>query len=147
VVADMLGYSPGGIRHIALSAEAGLGTCDLQKINVNAVNRPVDDKRLSPPPPLAERFRCRIEAQGACCTCMGNLMFALERLKEKGLLDKSQQFLVGQGAAASSADKGLSIAVGRCAAEKGSTDVLIDKCPPSAGIIFRSTVSALKKHP
>ena len=31
VVADTLGYKPRDIRHIAYSADAGLGTCDLEE--------------------------------------------------------------------------------------------------------------------
>ena len=91
VVADTLGYAPRDIRHIAYSADADLGNCDLQTIKILELNLPTRNKRFTPPVQISKRFPCQIQAEGACCTCMGNLMFALERLKEKGLLDKSQQ--------------------------------------------------------
>jgi len=137
VVADMLGYAPVSIRHITLSTDAGLGTCDLQRIKTHAVNQPADKKLISPPPHYTRRFQCRIDAEGACCTCMGNLIFALERLNEKGMLGKAQHFLVGQKVKVPPVDKAMTIAVGKCAAEITNADILIDKCPPSAGTIYR----------
>jgi uncharacterized protein (DUF362 family) len=140
VVADMLGYEPRTIRHIADSADAGLGTCDLKKIHIQALNKPLIEEKLTPPPHYAERFPCRINADGACCTCLGNLLFALERLKEKGALSSSQCFVVGQKPGDLSSKK-MTIAVGQCAVECSDADIRIDKCPPSAGFIYRKLAS------
>ena len=145
VVADMLGYAPRTIRHIAHSADAGLGTCDLDKIRIRALNRPPKDERFEPPPRLSKRFPCNIHAEGACCTCMGNLIFALERLHEKGLLSKNLHFLIGQKANISSSGAGKTIAVGQCAAKQNAADLGIDACPPTASAIYRSVASANRK--
>ena len=67
-------------------------------------------------------------------------MFALERLKEDGRLKKSQLFLVGQQVKPNQIDKGLTVAVGSCAAGVVKSDVQIDRCPPSAGMIYRCIV-------
>jgi uncharacterized protein (DUF362 family) len=144
VVADMLGYEPRAIRHIAYSADAGLGTCDLNQIEACALNRPVNDRQVQPPPHYTKRFPCRISADGACCTCMGNLLFALERLQERRLLSKKQQFLVGQKAQRTSHNAALTIAVGQCAVNASHADVAIDACPPSAGMIYQQAASAIK---
>ena len=48
VAADMLGYAPRNIRHIAYSADAGLGTCDLKEIPIRSLNRPLWNKTFQP---------------------------------------------------------------------------------------------------
>ncbi len=146
VVADMLGYAPRTIHHIAYSAAAGLGTCDLDQITIRALNRPTKDERFSPPPHYTKRFPCHISAEGACCTCMGNLLFALERLHEQGLLSKRQHFLVGQKPGISSTDSAMTIAVGQCAVKSVAADVCIDPCPPSAGMIYQCVASVMRSR-
>lgn len=143
VVADRLGYAPRDIRHIAHSADVGLGTCELERIKVRPLNRPTKDERYRPPPHYSARFPCHVNADGACCTCMGNLIFALERLNEKGLLSKSQSFLVGQIPERSANDKLTTIAVGQCATKINKADLCINECPPTARTIYKSVVRAI----
>jgi hypothetical protein len=144
VVADMLGYSPRTIRHIAYSADAGLGLCDLKQIKIDALNQPTNDHMIPPPVHFWEKFPCRIEADGACCTCMGNLLFALERLNEKGRLSEDQLFLTGQKVNLPPDSTDTTIAVGQCAVKRAAADIQIDKCPPSAGTIYRNIISSRK---
>jgi uncharacterized protein (DUF362 family) len=142
VVADMLGYTPRDIEHIAHSADGGLGACDLGRIEVRSLNRPLGRKRFSPPVHYTKRYPCSINAEGACCTCEGNLIFALERLKEQGLLSDRLSFLVGQSFRISGRPKGFTIAVGQCASKAENVDLHIDGCPPSAGKIQQSVAAA-----
>lgn len=144
VVADRLGYAPRDIRYIAHSADAGLGTCDLEEITIRSLNRPTKNEAYGPPPPYSERFPCHINADGACCTCVGNLVFALERLNEQGLLSKKQSFLVGQIPKESTANKKATIAVGQCAAKDNRADVTINECPPSARTIYQRVLSEIR---
>jgi uncharacterized protein (DUF362 family) len=144
VVADMLGYLPRTIRHIALSADAGLGLCDLKQIKIDALNQPTADQAIPSPVHFWEKFPCRIEADGACCTCMGNLLFALQRLNEKGLLSEDQLFLTGQKVNLPPDSSDTTIAVGQCAVKRAAADIQIDKCPPSAGTIYRNIISSRK---
>jgi uncharacterized protein (DUF362 family) len=141
VVADRLGYAPRDIRYIAHSADAGLGTCDLGEIRIRSLNRPTKNETYVPPPPYSERFPCHIHADGACCTCMGNLVFALERLNEQGLLSKKQSFLVGQIPKKPTTHKKGTIAVGQCAAKASKADVNINECPPTARTIYQRVLS------
>ncbi len=145
VVADTLGYKPRDIRHIAYSADAGLGTCDLKKIRIQSLNRPSEVKRFSPPVHYSKRFPCFIIAEGACCTCMGNFIFALERLNEKGLLSDRLSFLIGQNPKIPLQKKAFTIAVGQCASKQDATDLCIDDCPPTASNIYQSVASAMAK--
>lgn len=143
VVADTLGYAPRAIRHISHSADAGLGTCDLDQISIRPLNRPSKDERFRPPPHYSRRFPCHISAEGACCTCMGNFIFALQRLHEQGLLSKRLYFLIGQRRRISSGTGAMTIAVGQCAAKQNTADISIDKCPPTASTIYQCVASAI----
>jgi uncharacterized protein (DUF362 family) len=144
VVADIFGYAPCSIGYIAHSADAGLGVCDLGEITIHRLNRPSRDTHLTPALPYTKRFPCAIEAEGACSTCLGNLIFALERLHEKGLLSKGQRFFVGENAGISSEKDEVRFAIGQCAAEHGDAEISVDACPPSANTIYRHVESVLR---
>jgi uncharacterized protein (DUF362 family) len=146
VVADTLGYKPRDIRHIAYAADGGLGTCDLKKIKIHSLNRPSEIKRFSPPTHYSKRFPCSISAEGACCTCMGNFIFALERLDEKGLLSERLSFLIGQNPKIPTQKKAFTIAVGECASKQDAVDLCINECPPTASGIYQSVASAIGKR-
>lgn len=146
VVADMLGYTPRSIRHIAYSADAGLGGCELDSIQIHAMNRPAKNEKFTPPAHFSKRFPCQIHAEGACCTCMGNFIFSLERLKGKGVLSKNLHFLIGQKASPPNASDGITVAVGQCAAQKHAADVVIDSCPPTAGKICDEVLSEIRRQ-
>ena len=81
-----------------------------------------------------------------CCTCMGNLIFALERLHEQRMLFPQHTFLVGQQAGPPVDGTSMRIAVGQCATRQHQADVCIDVCPPSAGIIYQRVAAALKER-
>jgi uncharacterized protein (DUF362 family) len=146
VVADTLGYNPRDIRHIAYSADAGLGTCDLKKIRIQSLNRPSEIKRFSPPIHYSKKFPCSISAEGACCTCMGNFIFALERLNEKGFLSDRLSFLIGQNPKIRVQKKAFTVAVGQCASKQDGVDLCIDECPPTASNIYQGVASATAKR-
>ena len=145
VVADTLGYKPRDIRHVAYAADGGLGTCDLKKIKIHSLNRPSEAKRFSPPTHYSKRFPCSISAEGACCTCMGNFIFALERLNEKRLLSDRLSFVIGQNAKIPAQKKAFTIAVGECASKQAAADFCIDECPPTAGDIYQGVASAIAR--
>ena len=52
VAADMLGYEPRNIRHIAYSADAGLGTCDLEGNHNSFLESALWNKTFQPTPSL-----------------------------------------------------------------------------------------------
>jgi len=145
LVADILGYAPRDIKHIAYAEDAGLGTTNLEKISVQRLNRPAKEKLFAPPTHYTKRFECRIQAEGACCTCMGNLIFALERLSEQSLLSRDQHFMVGQKTRIPSGNSGTTIAVGQCAAKRVEADIQIYDCPPTARTIFQHVVADIRK--
>jgi uncharacterized protein (DUF362 family) len=142
VAANMLGYSPRTIRHIAHSADANLGNCHLGEITIHRLNRPSRDDRFTPAPRYTRRFPCQIRAEGACCTCLGNLIFALERLHERGFLSKKQHFFVGQKLVISQDKAEMTIAIGQCAVKQVNADIRVEACPPTASAIYHRVASA-----
>jgi uncharacterized protein (DUF362 family) len=145
IVASILGYSPGDIRHIAYSAAAGIGRADLDQIKVRQLNLPSVDRQYTPPDRYTNFFPCEIRAQGACSTCLGNLIFALQRLKEHGLLSPSLVFAVGQLSESVSNAEKIAVAVGKCAAERTGSGISIHACPPTAHAIFQRVEKKLKR--
>lgn len=143
VVADILGYAPRDIRHIAYAADAGLGTCDLEKIGIRSLNRPAEERHFAPPPHFSKRFPCTVIAEGACCTCTGNLVFALERLHRQGLLSKRVRIIAGQLSELPDKKGAFTIAVGSCVSEQTDVDCHINECPPGTGLIYRTIAKAL----
>jgi uncharacterized protein (DUF362 family) len=136
VVANMLGYDPRDIKHIAYCADGGMGSCDLQEINIRTLNRPSKPVEFSPSEHYTKRYPCSVIDAGACCTCTGNLIYALERLYERGLLSRQQIFFVGQKSKEIKRSELLSIAIGQCASDIIKADILIRECPPSASQII-----------
>lgn len=148
VAADILGYRPRDVPYIAYAADAGLGCCDLGDIDIKSLNHPSKLVKLSAPPPVADQFPCSINAEGACCVCMSNLVFALERLKADGILSSRFTFHLGQQARIaadagkiSSASGKIDIAVGNCVRSNLPTEAVVAECPPSANAIYSKVVS------
>lgn len=146
VVADTLGYKPRDIRHIGCSADAGLGSCDLEEIRLKTLNHPSKQIKITAPPPVSERFSCEINADGACCTCMGNLIFAMERLNDRGLLSKRLAFFIGQNSRIQDRQNQITVAVGSCASKENQAYLNIDECPPSASYIYEKVFSMIKER-
>ena len=143
VVAEILGYAPTDIRHIAFAADAELGPCDLKEIRIRSLNRPAVEKHFAPPPHYSKRFPCTIIAEGACCTCTGNLVFALERLNQQGLLSRRIRILAGQLAELPVEKGAFTVAVGSCVSKQAGVDCHINECPPSTGRIYQTIAKAL----
>jgi len=144
VVAEMLGYAPRDIQHIALAADAGLGSCDPENIRLRHLNRPVEEKHFALLPHYSERFPCKVIAEGACCTCTGNLVFALERLNRQGLLSKRICILAGQLSKLPDEKGVFTVAVGSCVSKLIGVDCHINECPPGAGRIYQAIAKALR---
>jgi hypothetical protein len=77
---------------------------------------------------------------------MGNFIFALERLNEKGLLLDRLTFLIGQNPKVPRQKKAFTIAVGQCASKQVAADFCIDECPPSASNIYQTVISVTAKR-
>jgi uncharacterized protein (DUF362 family) len=123
--ATLMGYRPDEIEHVALASALGAGSMDLSKAQVRQLGRPspAPARQSSALPQLSRH----VEAREACSACYGSLIHALERLRERGRLDRLRGTIhVGQGF------QGLVLSgmgVGSCASGCLAS---LPGCPPAA---------------
>jgi uncharacterized protein (DUF362 family) len=94
--AGSLGFTPkeiGYIRHFAEYRGVDLASYSPR---TKKLNRPKVEKQFSAERDPYRQFPCTVSAEGACCTCEGNLIFALKRLNEAGKLSRDQHFVLGR---------------------------------------------------
>jgi len=164
--AASIGFKPSDIMHLAHYADfRGIDLTDYQP-EVRELNRPAEQKQFTADTGILDRFPCRVTAEGVCCTCRGNLIFALKRLQERGALTHDQHFYIGR-ISPDSADgfregRSTRILVGDCAIrrsaeartvnkpsqtlhgprdQKSPTIIPIPGCPPDPGKILQSLIS------
>lgn len=152
--ATVLGFQPEEILHLAGFARYRGVDVDRFIPQLQRLNQPAEQKRFSVSTDPFKQFPCEVSGEGVCCTCRGNLVFALRRLKERGKLSRQQHFLIGRRAdtKAAKTDGGKIIAVGNCAIrgweeDPGSTNHLnhisIQGCPPEAAEIVNGLTENL----
>jgi uncharacterized protein (DUF362 family) len=95
-VAKTLGFSPDQITH--LRHYAGYRGVDLASFRpeVAELNSPTLQTQFSADTDPFSRYPCGVSAEGSCCTCRGNLVFALKRLNERGELSRDQYIINGK---------------------------------------------------
>lgn len=137
--AHLMGFDIGEIPYISMAEDIGAGTADLTSAEIIELNKDSGTKKLAPSGKV-RRLAAHIVEDGACSACYGSLVHALQRLHEKGLLDKLQEKLhIGQGFK----NKRLSgIGIGSCAAGFGRC---VKGCPPKAKEIVEYLEGVLQK--
>ncbi len=141
--AATLGFVPQQISHIAHYARARGVDLETFSPRLQKLNRPTGDRVFQTDTQPLRGYPCTVHSGGACCTCYGNLHFALERLSEAGLLQRDDHYYIGRGnTPRASGSKGRTVAVGDCAGRELSAaeSPLIDVpgCPPNADSIVRT---------
>ena len=124
-VCSTMGYSVSDVPYIGIAERLGVGSTDLDKAKVTALNDGCTDRRHSPSRRVASLARY-VDDKDACSACYGSLIYALNRLDESGQLRGHKETIcIGQ------AYRGQSgcIGVGNCT--KGC-DRSLKGCPPTA---------------
>ena len=121
--AQVLGYQTEDIPYIKMAEELGVGTADLSKLNLSTLEgtpceeEPLERKILA--------INYAAEEVDSCSACYGNLMGALRKLNEEGLLEKlNTKIGIGQGYK----EKSGKLGVGLCTK---NFDFNIPGCPPT----------------
>lgn len=126
--ADLLGLSSDQVEHIGLACRLGVGSADLARARVEALNQPA--RQLILPVEQAGPRRLladRVVADGACSACLGPLVHALQRLQERDKLARLPGPLaIGQGF---EGKQGAGVGIGGCTR---GLERFCDGCPPSA---------------
>ena len=130
-IASSMGYAPRDIEYIALAADIGVGSCDLDAADVVELNR---DETLARP--TSSRKVARLAKFAApkesCSACYANLIQALARLDDEGLLSRFAQrpVCIGQGYQG----QGGKLGVGKCTS---CMEHSLAGCPPKTPEILR----------
>ncbi|NLY44091.1 MAG: DUF362 domain-containing protein [Clostridiaceae bacterium] len=124
--AHLMGFSIEEVPYIAMAESIGVGTADLAKADIIELNKDSGTRKLTPSRRVQQLSRYIIE-DSACSACYGSLIYALERLDEKGLLNKLKQKLyIGQNFKNNKYD---GIGIGTCTS---GFDKHVKGCPPKA---------------
>lgn len=127
----LLGYTLSDVPYIELAANANVGSCDLDSLEIHTIGG--DGTERDEILPVTHRiFKLKDRAQDVdtCSACYESLMEALSRLEDEGLLEKiKDKICIGQGYRGKTGCYGI----GNCTKDFYHS---IPGCPPSADDIY-----------
>ena len=134
--AQLMGFEIEEIPYIPMAERIGVGTADLEHADIVELNKDSGSRKLTPSRRVQQLSKHIVE-DAACSACYGSLIYALERLSEKGLLNRfKEKFYIGQNFKNKRYD---GFGIGTCAS---GFDKCVKGCPPKA----RDIVEYLEKH-
>jgi len=125
--ASLIGFSTDDVPYIQIAEELGVGTTDLERLELTQLNEP-SDQPLARPTGQAAYLRCHTEERSACSACYGNLIHALKRLDEVGRL-KNLSHTISIGQEFKDVTDPDRVGVGICTKGLGKS---LPGCPPKA---------------
>lgn len=126
---SLLGYTSEDVPYIGMAEELGSGNTDLTKAEIIDLN-PNPLKEELPKHRRVLKVAYAVDESDSCSACYGNLVPALYRLQEEGLLEKlDTQISIGQGHIGKTGKLG----VGKCTKNH---DFCIMGCPPDEDLIY-----------
>ncbi len=129
--ASLMGFELADIPYITLAEEFGVGSTELATARIIELNSDASNTQLRPTGRVRELQRHTLPSS-ACSACYGNLIHALARLDERGLLiDLDQKLHIGQDYKGKS---GCGLGIGSCTCGYTSH---VAGCPPKAIEIVR----------
>ncbi|MGI6084575.1 MAG: DUF362 domain-containing protein [Acetivibrionales bacterium] len=130
-IASNMGYKPYEVNYIKIAEEIGVGSSDIDNAEVIVLD--MDESVAKPSPSRkVQKLSQYVKAKDACSACYANLIQALARLDDQGLLHrlKNNPILIGQAYKEQKAD---GIGVGKCTSCISRT---LGGCPPSTPAIL-----------
>lgn len=135
-VCDSMGYHPEDVPYIMLAEKLGVGNSDTAHANVVLLNEAEEGAGKFAMTGRVKRLAEYVEADSACSACYGSLIYALDRLSDRGLLKKGKGAVsIGQGYRGKTGKTGI----GSCTQ---CFDHSLKGCPPKAV----DMVEFLQKH-
>jgi len=129
---ELLGFNRFAVEYISMAEKMRVGKGNVEDAKIYEINKDSKPEKILQPSEKIKHLARWIEEDNACSACYGSLIHSLERLREKGKLDKlKEKILIGQGY---KGKPGGQIGVGECT--KNATRH-IPGCPPRAGDIVR----------
>jgi len=124
--AHLMGFSIEDVPYISMAEDIGVGSTDLANADIVELNKDNSSRKLMPSGKVQQLSR-HIAEDSACSACYGSLIYALERLNEKGLLNKLKEKLyIGQNYKNKQYD---GIGIGSCTS---GFNKYVKGCPPKA---------------
>ncbi|MEE9611434.1 MAG: DUF362 domain-containing protein [Desulfatiglandales bacterium] len=147
VCATVTGFEVSDILHVQLAAEADLGVCDMDLIEVRGEK--IDSVR-HPFSPFLQAARAlygdvRVVEKNTCTGCMGESVSTFLYLNKAGFHDRLQDLTIIMGTPEEIPPlKGMPVVIGRCAKEHSHLGVFVPGCPPHGIKITDAACQALK---
>lgn len=134
----LMQYSVDEVPYVRMAEKLGVGTADLSRAEIIRLNTGSSEDELPRQDRILE-VSYAVEEVDSCSACYGNLVHALTRLREEGLLEKlNDRIAIGQGMQGRTGRLG----VGRCT-EKFDTCIM--GCPPEPEKIYRELKEYIEK--
>ena len=135
----ILGYVKEDVEYVCMAEELGVGCGDLEKAEIRTIGDATDEEE----PPRERRIlevSYAVDDADSCSACYGNLIPALYRLKEEGLLDQLHERIgIGQG----QQDKTGPLGIGKCTR---NFDFCIMGCPPDEDKVYEELKRYIREH-
>ena len=135
-ICHSFGFSSDEVKYIKLAERLGAGSSDLESANIIKIGKTTDAK-LKPENIHAsgrvKRLSAYVESDNSCSACYGQLICALNKLDDEGLLrGKTQKIVNGQGYHKKEGESGK-IGIGGCTA---GYECSLKGCPPRSVDIY-----------
>ena len=129
-VCHLMHYSVDEVPYIRLAEKLGVGSADISGAEIIRLNGESEEEELPRQDRILE-VSYAVEEVDSCSACYGNLVHALNLLKEEGLLEKLHDHIaIGQGMQGKTGRLGI----GRCTKD---FDTCIMGCPPEPDQIYK----------
>ena len=138
-VCHLMHYTPDDVPYIRIAESLGIGSTDLESAEIISLNDGGEEALPTERKILDVAYA--VDEIESCSACYGQLLEALWRLKDEGLLDKLDTKIgIGQGMQGRTGKLGI----GRCTKD---FDVCIMGCPPDEDKIYRELKAYIEAHP
>ena len=129
--ANLMGFRPEDIEYIPIAASYGIGSMNIDDINLIELNKP--SASSAKPHGAVARLASYTAPDMACSACYASLIHALKRMDDNGSIRKlkGMKIACGQGYRGKSPDIGTGI----CCKD---ARISVKGCPPSAADILRT---------
>ena len=135
----LMQYHVDEVPYIRMAEKLGVGTTDLSKAEIIRLNGDSEEDELPRQNRILE-VSYAVEEVDSCSACYGNLVHALNLLREEGLLDKlKDRIAIGQGMQGRTGPLGI----GRCTS---GFDTCIMGCPPEPEKIYEELKAYILAH-
>ena len=130
--ANLMGFKLSDVPYIKLAESYGVGSADLSQANIISLNEP-QSVTSARPTGYARELAHYTDPKDACSACFGNLIHALKRMDENGVLEQlPQKICIGQGY--KGVQDSTKVGVGACTRGLAAS---CKGCPPSAGDMLK----------